>query len=221
MRAARRLVLNFHGLGNPDAGLDDELKYWLEPSYFEDLLDAVGARPDIALTFDDGNRSDVEIALPALVRRGLKGAFFPVAGRLGEPGYVDDADLRILAEAGMEIGSHGMRHRPWRNIDATAAHEELVESRERLRAAAGRPVLSAACPFGLYDRRSLTALRQAGYQTVYTSDGGDTEAGAWLQARNTVTNTSSVADVVAMTNKQPSKAESLLRIATLAVKRWR
>jgi len=35
----------------------------------------------VQLSFDDGNRSDVGIALPALLERELSATFFVVAGR--------------------------------------------------------------------------------------------------------------------------------------------
>ena len=72
----------------------------------------------------------------------------------------------------MRIASHGLAHRPWRGLGATELAAELEGSRRLLEAAAGRPVTHAACPFGSYDRRVLHALREAGYERVFTSDGG-------------------------------------------------
>ena len=48
------------------------------------------------LSFDDGNSSDVEIALPALRERGLPRRFFVVAGRLDRPGSLSRDDVREL-----------------------------------------------------------------------------------------------------------------------------
>src|SRR6266511_1025697 len=100
--------LAMHGIGRPARQLEPgENERWVSVEQFEEVLDAVGDRPDVHLTFDDGNSSDVEIALPRLVERGLTAEFFPLAGRLGQRGYVDRSGLRELARAGMEIGSHG------------------------------------------------------------------------------------------------------------------
>ena len=98
------------------------------------MLDAVGGRDDIRITFDDGNASDVVHALPALRERGLTATFFVVAGRLGIPGFLDEAGVRELAAAGMTIGCHGMRHRPWRTLDEPSLDEELVGARTMLEA---------------------------------------------------------------------------------------
>jgi hypothetical protein len=48
------------------------------------------------------------------------------------------------------------------------------------------PVDAAACPFGAYDRRTLDALRQAGFRRVYTSDRGSATSKDWLVPRNTL-----------------------------------
>ena len=124
------------------------------------------------ITFDDGNASDVEHALPALRRRGLTGTFFVVAGRLGEPGFLDADGVRALAAAGMTVGSHGMRHRPWRELDDRRCTRSSSTPSGSSRTWSERPVTEAACPFGSYDRRVLGALRRSAYRHVYTSDRG-------------------------------------------------
>ena len=80
------------------------------------------------LTFDDGNASDVEIALPRLLERGLTAEFFVLAGRLGEPGRLTNDQVGELIAAGMAIGSHGWAHRDWRRIDAEHAIEEFHDA---------------------------------------------------------------------------------------------
>jgi peptidoglycan/xylan/chitin deacetylase (PgdA/CDA1 family) len=175
----------------------------------------------VRITFDDGNASDLEHALPALVDRGLHATFFVVAGRLGMRGFLDAAGVRTLAGAGMAIGCHGMRHRPWRTLDDGALREELVDARRRLEEVVRRPVTHAGCPFGSYDRRVLGHLRRYGYERVYTSDRGSAPAEAWLQPRNSVGpgDDAGVLDAIAAVDGRAIPA--LRRRARLAVKRWR
>jgi peptidoglycan/xylan/chitin deacetylase (PgdA/CDA1 family) len=183
----RAINLTFHGIGSAGRRVEaDEAGVWVTPERCLALLDAAVDRGDVRLTFDDGNASDVEHALPALRERGLTATFFVVAGRLGMPGYLDDTGVRELAAAGMGVGCHGMRHRPWRRLDQGALDEELVEAKRRLEAIVERPVTQAACPFGAYDRRTLRALRRYGYREVYTSDRGTARPDSWLRPRNTV-----------------------------------
>jgi peptidoglycan/xylan/chitin deacetylase (PgdA/CDA1 family) len=214
----RTINLTFHGIGAHERRLDHgEGDVWLSRERFESVLDAVAGRDDVRITFDDGNASDLELALPALRRRGLTGTFFVVAGRLGAPGFVDADGVRELADAGMAIGCHGMNHRPWRKLDDAALDEELVEARARLERIVGRPVTAAACPFGSYDRRVLRALRRSGYRTVYTSDGGTATPRGWLQPRTTVRpdHGPELVGRIAAANG------TLRRRAKLTVKRWR
>jgi peptidoglycan/xylan/chitin deacetylase (PgdA/CDA1 family) len=176
--------LAMHGIGRPARQLEPgENERWVTVEQFERILDAVQDRADVHLTFDDGNESDVEVALPRLVERGLAAEFFPLAGRLGQRGYLDRDGLCELARAGMEIGSHGWEPRDWRRLDDRHARRELTDAPKLLGDLCGRPVRRYSLPFGAYDRRVLTRLKQAGATRVYTSDGGAASRDGWLQAR--------------------------------------
>ncbi|WP_326951744.1 MULTISPECIES: polysaccharide deacetylase family protein [unclassified Amycolatopsis] len=173
-----------HGIGRPARQLEPgENERWVTVEQFDRILDAVEERADVHLTFDDGNESDVEIALPRLVERGLTAEFFPLAGRLGQRGYLDHDALRDLARAGMEIGSHGWEPRDWRRLDDRHARRELTDAPKLLGDLCGRPVRRYSLPFGAYDRRVLDRLREAGATRVYASDGGETSRDGWLQPR--------------------------------------
>jgi peptidoglycan/xylan/chitin deacetylase (PgdA/CDA1 family) len=219
----RLINLTFHGIGEPGRPLETgEADTWVSRQRFEAVLDAAAERADVRVTFDDGNKSDVEHALPALQQRGLTGTFFVVAGRLDSPGFIDADDVRTLAAAGMTIGCHGMTHRPWRTLSDEALADELVAARRMLEEVVRRPVTRAACPFGSYDRRVLRALRRSEYREVHTSDRGMARADDWLQVRNTVhagDDAGLLERILAGEQRRPHTA--LLRRTRLAVKRWR
>jgi len=219
---SRCINLTFHGVGEPRRALEPgEADVWVSRRGFASLLDAVAGRDDVRITFDDGNASDVEHVLPALAERGLHATFFVVAGRLRTRGFLDAVGVRALADAGMTVGCHGMRHRPWRTLDDGALREELLDARRRLEDVVQRAVTAAGCPFGSYDRRVLGRLREHGYERVYTSDRGTARADAWLQARNSVgpADDAGLLDAIAAADAQARRA--LGRRAKLAVKRWR
>jgi peptidoglycan/xylan/chitin deacetylase (PgdA/CDA1 family) len=181
--------VNFHGVGEPTVALGaGEAAVWLSVGRFHAALDALRGRPDVRISFDDGNRSDVEIVLPALVERGMTARFFVLAGRLDDPRHLGVSDLAVLAAAGMEIGSHGLIHRDWRRCSDHELAAEIEDSRRILRDATGESIRHVAVPFGSYDRRVLAGIRRAGgYERVFTSDGGPAQTGAWLQPRTSVT----------------------------------
>lgn len=180
-------VLNFHGIGDPVLTVpESERRYWCPTATWPLLADRIAALRDVgipvAITFDDGNASDIDHALPVLAERGLTAEFFACAGRIGTPGYLAASSLRDIRAAGMSIGSHGWSHVDLRRVDDAELHRETESSRAALSEASEGPVDDFAIPFGSYDRRVLRALR--GFQRVYTSDGGRVRPGAWLQPRS-------------------------------------
>lgn len=174
----------FHGVGTPQRELEPgEDRYWIGVDLFHEVLDEIRTWPDVRISFDDGNTSDVEHGLPGLLERGLTADFFVLASRLESAGSLDEKAVRLLRENGMTIGTHGMWHRPWRGMDPETRRAELVTARERLAEVAGVPVDAAACPLGRYDRELIGHLRRLGYTRVYTSDRRPARAGTWLQPR--------------------------------------
>ena len=190
--AAKEIFLNFHGVGEPPYGTEQaELSYWWEEHAFLSALDGVseemGSNPcAVLMTFDDGNVSDVEIALPSLLDKGMTAWFFVCAGRVGKRGYLDGPAIRRLSSAGMKVGSHGMNHVDWRRLGDAALATEITAAKRKLEDICGHRVDEASIPFGSYDRRVLATLRSEGYSRVYTSGGGTVPSDAWLKPRNTL-----------------------------------
>lgn len=202
----RALILNFHGVGPLLRPMDPgELDCWLEAGFFEAVLDLASTRPEVGITVDDGNESDVSHILPALLRRGLRATFFVCSGRLDQPTFLSRDQLGRLVAEGMGIGSHGVAHLPWRRLSPEQLREELETSRRILAEGCGIPLDEAACPFGSYDRKVLAALKRAGYRRVYTSDGGFSGGDGWLVPRTTVTRRMSLQHVRKLLDQGPGR----------------
>jgi peptidoglycan/xylan/chitin deacetylase (PgdA/CDA1 family) len=133
---------------------------------------ARGDAATVAITFDDGCETDLTEAAPALRERGFGATFFVIAGLLGRPGYLSPAQLRELAAAGFEIGSHSLTHRMLTALDPGELDRELTGSRSRIEDAAGAPVAHFSCPHGRWSPAVAAAARRAGYATVSTSEVG-------------------------------------------------
>lgn len=185
----REFILNFHGIGEPGRALETgEGDYWLTVSEFESYLGLVAdlnasGRARIGLTFDDGNISDLEIALPRLLDRHMHARFFVLAGRLSDPQFLSPAALKQLRHAGMTVGTHGVDHVDWRHACDAQLHREIWEGRQRLAASLGEAIDEVAVPYGNYDHRVLRRLKQAGFAAIYTSDGGPCLPGWRLRPR--------------------------------------
>jgi peptidoglycan/xylan/chitin deacetylase (PgdA/CDA1 family) len=127
---------------------------------------ALPPRP-ILITFDDGVQSVYDSALPVMQKYGFTGVVYIVNNYMNSQDqlYMRPEQVKQLAAAGWEIGSHSLNH-----IDLTLAPErqrnEIVESRERLEAELGVPVLSFAYPFGALDGPAVDYVHYAGYITA-------------------------------------------------------
>ncbi|MEO7005448.1 MAG: polysaccharide deacetylase family protein [Terrimesophilobacter sp.] len=217
------MIINlcFHGIGTITREREPgESRYWVTEDCFRRILDEVHDSSNVRLSFDDGNRSDVSVVLPALRERALHGSFFPLAGRLGDAASLSPSDLRELRKDGMAIGTHGWTHTPWRGLSKKEAHRELAEARAILAEASGGLIEDAALPLGRYDRQLLGRLRHIGYRTVYTSDRLPARSTAWLQARYSVTAQDTVESVRSMIRRHPSVRDARNLMAS-TVKRIR
>jgi peptidoglycan/xylan/chitin deacetylase (PgdA/CDA1 family) len=216
------LNLTFHGVGEPPAR--NEYKnsgIWLSKTTFEIVLDVIKGRKDIKITFDDGNKSDVETALPLLLERGIKAAFFVCPGYFNRPNYLTGQDVRILSQSGMIIGSHGMRHYNWRDLKDDELMEDLRVSKEFLERETVRPVTYAACPEGSYDRRVLHFLRRTGYERVYTSDTGYSMSDARLQSRTTIRSDINPETLNQIISRHRWGSTEFIRKIKIFIKQWR
>lgn len=217
-----RLVLNFHGIGDPWEGVpSEEVPYWCPAGMWPHIADALaevqrmdGAR--IGITFDDGNLSDIEEALPVLLDRGLEATFFVCAARIGRPNYLAGSHLVALRDAGMRLGSHGWGHVDLRRTDPEGLRRESRESRRVIEDASGGGIDRFAIPFGSYDRRVLSSLKH--YREVHTSDGGTSSHVEWLVPRNTWIRGQSPEDLIGMVRARPSRVARMRRRARTWVK---
>jgi len=117
----------------------------------------------LVLTFDDGNVSNYDLALPMLNEFGFKATFFITVGQIGIGNTMDWSQIRDLHAAGMEIGSHTLTHRPPSTLNDRELRSELSESRRVLEDGLGAPVTSLSSPTGFYNARMRELAREEGY----------------------------------------------------------
>jgi peptidoglycan/xylan/chitin deacetylase (PgdA/CDA1 family) len=178
------ICILLHGIGQPPSHIPDvERPYWLTTEAFARIV-ALAQHNDVRLTFDDGNDTDVHVALPALLNAGLTASFFIPSDRIGQQGYVSAADIRTLQAAGMEIGSHGRAHIRWTDVSDDAVADDVSDSIDCLEEITGERVRGVAVPFGACDRRVLRLLRGLGAGRVYSSFAGPDPDDAWLVRRD-------------------------------------
>lgn len=179
-RGRRLAILGYHKVGEPDpTGWEswflipettfvDQLRYLQENDWqvidlttFLRGLDEPASLPERAalISFDDGYRSNLLVALPCLRRFGYPAVLFMPTNYIGghnsfdagnEPEEVlcDWGDLRELEQQGVSIQSHGMSHRGFSELSLTEQEEELCRSKAILEAGLEKPVAVFSFPYG-------------------------------------------------------------------------
>ncbi len=131
------------------------------PSPLPTGTERVRARIEVLKDWEDGRRATFLEALEA---------------RVGAPPELDrfapmtPEEVRALARAGHEVGSHSRSHPILTRVDDARLAEELVASRERLRTWIDADVRGFCYPNGTFDGRVVEAVRRAGYAYACTTE---------------------------------------------------
>lgn len=124
-------------------------------------------RPLLSLTFDDGQEDNITTSLPLLNQYGFKStqclATEFVANDPEAP-----ARIRSYYNTGHEICSHTITHPALTKVSATQLTRELRDSKRLLESIIGRSVPNFATPYGDYNSKVLTGIKQyyASHRTV-------------------------------------------------------
>jgi len=223
-RQQQPMVLMYHSVA-PD--LQDPYRVTVSPRRFEqqmrwldqrglrgvsmsELLRAQRRKCDaglVGLTFDDGYEDFIRHALPVLQRHGFGATVFVIAGRLGGVNTWDRlgprkqlmtaSQVRTVAAAGIEIGSHGLRHVSLNQTTDLALSREQRLSRQILQDITGSAISGFCYPYGHHSRRVVKGVQEAGYDYACATDAsgltgryamprvyvGDSDGGARLRAK--------------------------------------
>ena len=206
MDPAPLLILMYHHAGAPPAGarkkrlyvdadrLAAQVRLLQHRGYrFTTVSDAQVSRtgPTACVTFDDGYRDALEVALPVLRPLGAPATLYVVTediGRRGimwpeeQPGVVpadlaDWDELRTLAAAGWEIGSHAHRHLRLARRSKDEQRALIDDSFRTLAAQLGDAPRSFAYPYGSYGAETAQLVRAAGFTSAVTTRRGRVQPG--------------------------------------------
>jgi peptidoglycan/xylan/chitin deacetylase (PgdA/CDA1 family) len=153
------------------------------------LVDAMRAgrqRGLVGITFDDGYLSVLEAALPELQRRGFGATAYIISDRLGGTNEWDEGpswplmtvgQVRELAEAGIEIGSHAATHMRLAGASPEQLTAEVGDSKASLAALLGTEIRGFAYPYGSMDAAARRAVLDAGYEYACAVEASTAEIG--------------------------------------------
>lgn len=132
-----------------------------------DQVCAPGNENMVSIQFDDGWATQFPAA-EILAKRGITAFFAITVGNLDKPGYMTRAQVRLLPNMGMTVGSHLMTHDC---ITTTAARLgpaarqqyfdlQLRTSQLQLEQLTGRPVHFLVYPFGCFDAATARQVQK-------------------------------------------------------------
>lgn len=142
-------------------------------------VDPDGPPDQVVLTFDDAYANFHDVAWPVLRAFGLPATLYiPIDFLDGGATPIRDTTLppctweqvRAMADAGLDLGSHTRSHCDLRTVSGQALVEEIRGSRGILEARLGHPVRSFCYPRGLF-------TEEAGEQVLRTYEWGTVGGG--------------------------------------------
>lgn len=141
------------------------------PVLVSDLGNVSQLHEPIMLTFDDGGISGNTHISDVLDQYGWKAHFFVVTEYIGQPGFLNEDQIRDLKRSGHIIGTHSCSH-PDRMCDRgwTQIIDEWATSITRLSDILGERVTSASVPGGYYSKTVAQAASLAGVKFLFTSE---------------------------------------------------
>jgi len=187
-------AVNYHA--TPAAGADGlrrQLAFYQRhfkdtpPRRLDEVLAGEGRGASILISFDDGHRSNYDVAAPLLEEHGFTGWFFVSSGRVrtehatdratagydaGE--YMSHAEMRDLIARGHVVGCHTHSHvRLSESLTVAELHGEIVRSRQALAHALADPIDNFCWVGGerwSYSARAAQAIRDAGYARAFMTN---------------------------------------------------
>lgn len=176
-------VLVYHSISAPPEPLPSNID--VAPARFEQQLRLLSRRfavvplvetlserarnRQVAITFDDGFRDNLTVALPALEKYRLPMTLFVTAGFLDQDDYLSEEDLLELSKHPLiTIGAHGLWHRHFDQLEPDDARFEMIESRRILEDVIGKKVDLMAWPFGECNAALERLSAACGYRAAWS-----------------------------------------------------
>lgn len=167
---------------SPDI-FEQQLNYLKEKKYqtitMEELFKALYYNKklpskSIILTFDDGYDNHYYNVYHLLKKYNFKGSFYIITSLIGQPGRLNQQQIKEMANNGMEFGSHSINHPDFSQLNEQEIDNELYRSKLSIEKIINKEIYSFCYPAGKYDSRSFDLLKKEGYLLALTVNSGTT-----------------------------------------------
>jgi len=155
------------------AAFRDQMQYLAAEKYrvvpFSDIVDAVAKHTKlpprtVALTFDDGWKTQLDVAVPILRKLHFPATFFVATDEIESgPAFMTWDELRALKREGMTIGAHSRTH-PDLTDKGVPLSAEIVGSKQDIERYLEFTPDLFAYPYGDYNATVSAEVRSAGFR---------------------------------------------------------
>jgi len=158
------MIITFHNISKRPRN-----RWELTPEQFKIIINSVPLNTEIH--FDDARKGVYEFAYPILkdrIKKGQKVTIFMVPNWLDglappreqySP-FMEWRQLKELAKAGVEMGSHSLTHPNLANLPSADVTRELTESKDLIEVWTGSTVNKFAYPYGVYTEEVMKIVKQ-------------------------------------------------------------
>jgi peptidoglycan/xylan/chitin deacetylase (PgdA/CDA1 family) len=149
----------------------------IQTTHFAEMIGKGKPSNSVILTFDDCYKHLLDFAVPELVKRGMKAAFYMPTAHMGQYNSWDiekgtatlelmnAGDLKALSDEGMEVGPHSHHHIELKEVvNEEKIKKELTISKQIIEDIIQKQVYSFAYPFGSIPNNYRRILAGTGYQ---------------------------------------------------------
>ncbi|QQR52312.1 polysaccharide deacetylase family protein [bacterium] len=169
----------------------------------------------VTVTLDDGWTDQYTNGLPILQKYAMPVTFYILSGSLtNQPDYMTGTQVRALATAGHEIGSHTVTHPHMPTLSANQLTAELANSQTTLQNLIGKSVPNFAYPYGEYTAATQTVAANY-YQSQRSVETGYNSKDAYnnraLKVQN-ITNLTTQAEIQAWINQAKANKTWLILV---------
>jgi peptidoglycan/xylan/chitin deacetylase (PgdA/CDA1 family) len=127
----------------------------------------------VAITFDDGYESFYSQTYPFIKKHGIKITNYIIYDSIGKLNYMSKPQLqKIYSEGLLEIGSHTLNHPDLRAFSDDEVRRQLVSSKKSLEKEFGISVVSFCYPYGFFNEKTISLVKEAGYKNSTTTQLG-------------------------------------------------
>lgn len=173
------LILNYQDIGGRSSNALSIEQFEEQMKYLSSLNDPCLALNNLVnidktvcksifITFDGGNRSDIEIVAPILKKYNLRATFFLPADKFEDYDVIWD-DYQTLIDDGHEIGSMGFVRSNFSKMNVRQQLYAMKKSKYLLEERLNAEIDYFALPEGKFNHHTIRIASDAEYKMLFTS----------------------------------------------------